>query len=440
MFVDIIGASEVSNHKRPSHYADFVRGFQTQFCSVCEKYAHAWYERETREKHIQWNARGDEGLLLMYAWPARSDVGDPIDVAINIALELKRRWLCSLENADRVNSGLLPIDLAVGIHAGPTCLKDGKPEGYAINLAKRVESHSREGTSTHIFLSEAAHGQVLNLADEQTYLFDESQFVSPKGISQRIRVYEVKHHFLPSDWTDEAETDRRSKTLLDPDTVELDIVRDALKINPTNLWLAEELIRSSMLKGYANLTGEERDDSKRLKEVFSEAYRYADMLRQADQRDAGVMFILGLVHGERREYEMERGRYEEAKSFSSEFDLVYWYLGQSYSYELYERLRENVDIPYKNLSPKSDIELANKAIECLSKAQLRQPSSAWMKYDYGCELIRWNRNMDEMEAGLSNIAIAVKLLPTLAERIADEPYLRKVLKKPIIKKLLHKRE
>lgn len=310
MFVDIMGASEVSNHQSPKAYTVFVNRFQKLFMDVCSKYVKAWYPEQEDQDQIQFSARGDEGLLMIYREDTRKDPTIDIDVTVNIALELKRRWLCSNINSVRINSGLLPVDLAIGIHVGRTYIDEqekktvafGNPgglklEGYAINLAKRVESHSRQGRFSHIFLSEAAHGQLNFLADERTYLFDHPQVISPKGISRDIRVYEIKHHFLVSDWMDESKKSRRAKTLLDPESVDISVLERAVAINPTNLWLAEEYIRSSMLQSNEKLTQADRENSNALQDAFRDASEKADRLAQGHQRDAGVLFIQGLVEG-----------------------------------------------------------------------------------------------------------------------------------------------
>jgi len=432
----------VSNHKRPPEYARFVKTFQNYFEESCAKYLETWMAEDYESSSFH-TARGDEGLLMIFRSRMPGDLSEEVDIAINIALEVKRRWLVSEENRDRIRSGLLPIDVAVGIHTGPTHVQDGKPEGYTINLAKRVESHSREGKFTHIFVSEAAHGHLASLAEECTYLFDESQLMTAKGISRPVRAYEVKHHFLPSDWREESSESKRAKSLLDPTAMQVAIVKDALKINPTNLWLAEEFILASMLTRYWALKVPQREKNSLLRKAFAPAKERADLLRQSDQRDAGVLFIQGLVEGEYNHFESERSRYQEALKESDQLDLAHWYLGQSFSQEVYDALQPPLDLEqdYESLDPGKK-ELVDNAIDHLEQAQMRQPHSAWMKYDYGCELIRWERSKPERTTGLDNIRLAVDRLPEVAERIRSEPYLRKAMKDVRIRRLLprHKKK
>ncbi len=440
MFVDIMGASEVSNHKKPDDYAAFVNGFQQLFNDTCGEYVEAWLK--SRRDYVQYSARGDEGLLMMYS---EGDTGEAVDLAIHIALDLKRRWLCHEENGRRIKeAGLLPIDLGIGIHTGVTYLekreaREGnpggyEPEGYTINLAKRVEAHSREGTFTHIFLSEAAHGHVSRLADEMTYLFDLPHGISPKGISRNIRVYEVKHHFVPSDWREESKRSGRARTLLKPDaTDEATLVR-ALAINPTNVWLLEECIRSSLLRSYSALSDNDRESAAALRTAFEPARELALRLGQSERRDAGSLFIQGLVEGECSDYVAEREKYKAAIHDTDQLGEAYWYLGLSYSYELYDETGD-VNISREKL-PERLRDFPAKAIDCFSKAKTRRPQCAWMFYDYGCEVVRWAASSEQKSHGLDQIELAVGRLPDIVSRIPEEPYLEQVLDNPVIERLL----
>ncbi len=436
MFADIMGASEISNHKRPQEYAHFVREFQELFKQVCAKYAKAWHTKDF--KGCEYPVRGDEGLLMIYRPGARADLSADVDLAINVALDLKRLWLCSQENQTRIKSGLLPINLGIGIHAGTTYLAECGPEGYAVNLAKRVESHSRQGKFSHILVSEAAHGHLNHLSDEVTYLFDDPQTISPKGISRDIRVYEVKHHFLPSDWTGESAAREQSKSLLNPKAVDVEVIASALRINPTNLWLAEEFIRSSMLHEYHKLTAEEQDKEECLRKAFEPSKQQVELLAQSAQRHAGVLFIQGLIEGECYDYQDERDRYDDAIRFSDQLAQAYWYRGLSYSFQLWDAIDEDVDRPHSELSDDQK-KLGDKAIDDLRQARRRRPQCAWIRYDYGWELTRWERCEAEKVDGIDNITLAASALDAVLERVKKDPCLRKVHDHPRIAQLIRKK-
>ncbi len=407
--------------------------FQEIFHTTCQKYVDEWIPDYGDD--IKIGERGDEGLLMILRARAGANVSEEVDLAVNVAFDLKRKWLCSTQNRQRIDSGLLPVNLAIGIHAGKTYLTTKGPEGYAINLAKRVETHSREGSSTHIFVSEAANGHLNHLADEVTYLFDDPQTITPKGITQGIRVHEVKHQFLPSDWTETAADRKRAKTLLDHDAELVSTLEDALRINPTNLWLAEEFIRSSMLYRYSGLSESDRGDDAKLAEAFAPAKAQAELLAQGEQRDAGVLFIIGLIEGESADYNEERSRYSDAIQFSDQLAQAYWYRGQSFSYEVWDTLDKDVEVPYDDL-PDENQKLVAEAIHDLGEARRRRPQCAWILCDYGCELVRWCRNKDERRAGIDNLVLAVDQLDGIREHLREEPYMSKVKNDPRIAKLL----
>ncbi len=445
LFVDIMGASEVSNHKSPKEYSEFVHSFQTMFNDTCDKYTQAWCNGYL--DHLQYTARGDEGVLMLYP-PKTSDLSDDIDIALNVAFALKRRWICSPDNESRIREqGLLPVDLGIGIHVGRTYLREGKlaegnrggwrPDGYAINLAKRVEGHSREGRYSHIYLSEQAQGQLEYLADERTYLFDAPQVVSPKGITRDIRVFEVKHQFLPTDWKETSEKSERAKTLLDPQETDVEILKLALELNPTNLWLAEEFVRSSMLQCFDALGKNEREAENYDAEnkALQPAAEVAARLAQSDHRDAGILFIQGLIDGERGDFESEISRYDEVLGGLEPLAEAYWYKGQALSYSVWEEIEADEWPERDDLAP----DLAQRvddALGCLEQAKSRRPQCAWILYDLGCELVRWAQDESQRNSGFENIELAVGRLPEVRKKIPDEPHLERVQDDPRIKKLL----
>lgn len=435
MFVDVMGASEVSNYKSPSEYAAFVNGYQAMFESVCKEYIGTWYPEKSERDSVQFEARGDEGLLMIYPPEGATRLPEDVDIAVNIALELKRRWLYSDENRKRIQSGLLPINLGIGIHVGKTYLESTvkttnnpgglKPEGYAINLGKRVESFSRHGRYTDIFLSESAHGYLTAMADEQTYLFDLPQVFNPKGISRDIRVFEVKHHFLPTDWRDLSETASRAKSLLDPTKVDEQLAKEAVSINPANLWLVEEYIRANLLRAYDRLTEADRNDNDRLREAFEPARERAALLAQSAQRDAGVLFIQGLIEGECGRYSSERKMYEAAIQDTDQLAEAYWYKGLSFSFEVLDSVEDPPSLETADLSPELQ-ELVCQAKDSYNSARIRRPQSAWILFDLACEMIQWPKELQETEQGLRLITQAITLLPSIKEVAKNEPYLQKV--------------
>ena len=431
MFADIVGASEVSNHKSPSAYAEFVESFQVLFRAVTQEFAKAWLDQDATDFAT---ARGDEGFFRIDR-PAGSDMSGDVDLAVQAALELKRRWLCATENRKRINDGLLPIDLGIGIHTGVVFPSPSQAEleGYSINLAKRIEGHAREGKFTRVMLSEAAHGHLSQMADERTYLFDDFGKIRPKGISRDIGIYEVKHHFLPSDWEDESKESARARSLISAEHLHLKTIGAAVALNPTSLWLAEELIRAAMLVGISKLSDSKRDSHPARKRAFRVAFEQIRSMVQSELRDAGILFILGLLEGEVGEFEAERSRYSEAIKQQPQMGEPHWYWAQSLSFQVSDSVDEGVTWDELGDDDKGRIK---EALLHYSAAIERRPNCAWFRYDRGCERARWERSRAERLDGLRDIRNAVDLLPETRKSIENEPYLQHVLEEDIIKKIL----
>jgi len=459
MFVDIIGASEVSNHLSVVRYKEFVQEFKDIFRSACRSYLDNWLDDLKEIDDYQFSAKGDEGLLLIYPEGDAQKTSLLIDIAINIALELKRSWLLSKRNRENVRSGIVPIDIAVGIHIGQTCLAEDfegekpvkRPEGYAINLAKRIEGFSRTGQYSHIFVSEAAHGLLNRLADEKTYLFDEPKSQLVKGFSREIRAFEVMHHFLPTDWTvgvEEPDAMSSSKALLRvPSEGNLGICMKALQLNPTNIWLAEECIRASMLFAFNALAEAERENQQKLRDAYDQAMEIVSYLSQGDQRDPGILMIKGLIHGESFDFDQERLCYREARALNRQVPVLAWYEGYSLSSEVWyeidgdnltddekRKLTPHTIVPKRQLSADEIRKKITEAIRLLAEAAEVARWAAWIHYTYGCELVMWG-NDAQREEGISEVSFACKLLDDVKLEISREYYLMKVWDDPRMKSL-----
>ena len=146
-------------------------------------------------------------------------------------------------------------------------------------------------------------------------------------------------------------------------------------------------------------------------------------------------FLQGLIEGERGQYKNERDRYEDAIRYTDQLAEAYWYMGLSYSYQVWEETEEDLGIKWTDLN-KQHQEWVNNAIECFRKAKARRSHSAWIPFDYGCELIRWGRSEQEVSEGIEQIEVAVNRLEDVRYEIADQDYLKKVLSDSRIVKLL----
>lgn len=456
LFADVAGCSEISNHKKLREYNDFIRSFQECFSKVCEHYEKEEYKGN--EAFFDYQLRGDEGCLKILV-PDREDLSVDIDNAINIALDLKRKWLLGEENKRRVENGLLPVDLGLGIHAGKVWVNEEKdekgnikysPEGYAINLAKRIESESRGGKFSHILISESARGELYLLKDECTYRFDKPFAVSPKGISHDIEVFEIMHHFLPTDWSHVKKPsevamiyDELDDSKVDPKVL---ISQDAYTINPMNLWLAEEYILLWIMNAYKRLEAEGKtEDRNAIKKEYATALHVTRRIANSNLRDAGVLALLGFILGEQKDYEEEQQMYEEGIELDEQDGLLHWYLAYSISYELYGAQNELYNIQalkkteitdfYENKKNKKKIE---RVLNEYKRALELMPANPWIIYDWACEESWWSQ-VDKKrfrKTAIEKFIQACILKPKIKINAKEEPYLGPIVDDPKVKRYL----
>lgn len=449
LFADVVGCSEVSNHKSLKDYNHFVNTFHKCFEDVCNYYKENYYK--DRGDFFDFEPRGDEGCLKIFA--PESDIAEDIDIALNIALDLKRIWLLEEENQTRINDGLLPIDIGIGIHSGKAWLnkkKNGKyrPEGYVINLAKRIESASREGEFSHILISEASYNQLNLLKDEYTYRFREPFRIDPKGVST-IKVFELKHHFLPTEWANKPkEVSLIYSTLKDAD---VEIVEKAYACNPMNLWLAEEYILLSIMNITKKLTGKETQ--KELEEKYKHITEVTQRVANSDLRDAGILSLWGFVYGEQENFIEEQLIYKEGIEMDKLDGLLHWYLALSISYGLMNKMQnEGIDVS-------KDIEKINKdEVKKFYKNNLKkiedtfkefkraldlEPMNPWIIYDFACEKSWWSLAFEDdkkneyRKIAKDNIIKAIGFNETIKEWALKEDYVKPIMNDVQVNKILN---
>lgn len=446
MFADIVGCSEISNHKSLKEYSDFVKDFQNCFEKVCEHYKKEEYKEE-EHPFFKAEVRGDEGCLMIFGSRDDDSLARDIDTTINIALDLKRMWLFKNDNIKRIKDDrLLPVDIGIGIHTGKVYLnKEGnklQPEGYAINLAKRIESASRDGKFTHILISESARGLLYSLKDEYTYRFDMPFAIQPRGISREVKVFEIKHHFLPTDWQDIPSEVSIIYEQLDDDKV--NIIKVAYDANPTNLWLAEEYLLLDMMNEYRKLCDEDEEDNpERLKTAYFSAYNTAQHIANNELRDAGLLGIWGFIAGEQKNFVDEQKRYQEALRLDDQDGDIHWYLAYSLSSELheqYDKVKEDKSIIefYNDEKCKERVKEISHEFE---RAFELRPMNPWIVYDHASELSWWS----QADKGMSKKAIdllikAFSLNAKTKKSAKNEEYLKPIIEDDRVKRLLGKTE
>jgi tetratricopeptide (TPR) repeat protein len=175
LFADMVDSSMLSHICDPVAYDRLVSSFQEMCVNVVREMLVTNKDKHS-ESHIEASVRGDELSLIITCDPfsKKSTLPDvrlqcSTWLALQVAIRLKRHWLLVEENKSRICNGQPPLGIAIGLHAGPvivrphlrfaSCEKPLKTkscvsaEGYAINIAKRVETASRGGRFSRIYLT-----------------------------------------------------------------------------------------------------------------------------------------------------------------------------------------------------------------------------------------------------------------------------------------------
>ena len=271
-FADVIGASEISNNRSVEDYDKVVSQFHKKAILLKE----IFFEDYNGED-VEFSARGDEICLIIHSEDSEEDIRR----AVRYAFYLKLAWLGTDYNHERVTCQLDPREIAIGIHHGLIIFRahpfdenfrDGKAssEGYAINLAKRVEGQARAGKTSRIFLSEAAHS--LFPEAKRGFPFDEPRQFELKGLGNKY-LYEI---ILPQ--KDEKD-DTKYGTILDFILKGADYLNEALetikqkqeRIEPYIVWATQhEMDRWATL--FTSLISEEGKEF--ILERFADPWAY----------------------------------------------------------------------------------------------------------------------------------------------------------------------
>jgi len=227
LFMDLVSSSDFASVMSLRDYARYVESFhrlcQEQceyfFKTVCGQYY--THDGTNYEFHVV----GDEMVVFLHSPKPANDVYQLICLAVT----LKCGWLGLPINRARLKAGLSSTDLAAGIHCGEvwaTRTREGFHKcGYAINVAKRTESTSREGDRFRIMVSDAAFKQINRKI--RNVLFSPRRVISMKGIVVPIGVYEVAECFM--------DISKRLKPEFTAGFAR--VARLALKTNTFDLWV-----------------------------------------------------------------------------------------------------------------------------------------------------------------------------------------------------------
>lgn len=207
LFVDLIGSSDVASIQDSKNYNKYVSEFQNLVLSVFKEETRGELTNSLTKDFVDFNVRGDEGFLVLAGKKNRNldlkhVIQKDIIICLRIALRLKYEWLFEQKNINRISKMKRPFEIAIGINTGridlvkDPNLKDKRKvkfvaQGYAINLAKRIEGQSRKGKSSGIIVSEYTFGKYDEIGGENTLRFEQQEKTFLKGISGTVQLYEL---------------------------------------------------------------------------------------------------------------------------------------------------------------------------------------------------------------------------------------------------------
>ncbi|RJO73960.1 MAG: hypothetical protein C4523_01530 [Myxococcales bacterium] len=206
MFADIMNSSEYANVMSTTSYHNFIIKCLQGICADEAVYfnsAHPEYkplpefstpEQLNQDYTCQFRTVGDEIRVFLYSGDEYADTNNLLEIAVR----MKLRWLFSDFNKTRIKQNKAPEDLAIGIHTGPVVIESNKPEGFAMNVGKRIEGECRNGNLCRILL----HANSVNFIQAYQKRQGVKCFLAPqfspvwtfsgKGIAQEIPIRELK--------------------------------------------------------------------------------------------------------------------------------------------------------------------------------------------------------------------------------------------------------
>lgn len=228
LFVDLISSSEFASVLSLREYAAYVDSFE----DLCRRQCRYFFETFLRGtyvlgEHYGMSFLGDELVVYMHTGRPANDVYQ----LLSLAAALKCGWLGTPANAERVAAGAPTAELAAGVHIGTVWARrnegggDLVRRGVTINVAKRVESASRDGEHFRIFVSDNAFKRVNRRI--RHIVFSPRRILPMKGVVLPVAVREVRDSFLDS------------IKRLDPRLVSgfQRVARQALASNSFDLWI-----------------------------------------------------------------------------------------------------------------------------------------------------------------------------------------------------------
>lgn len=195
LFVDLVDSSVFASTLSLESYALYVGEFKAAALQQCRHFFDVYLEGKYRAQ-TDYTAVivGDELVVFLRTGKPSNDVY----LLTVLAVLIKAAWLGVPFNRDRIGRYMPPSEVAAGINHGSVWAvwQDGRYHftGYSINLAKRIESKSRDGGRYRILLSD--HAQKLLSLKVRNLIFGPRVLFEAKGILGQVGYHELAFSFL----------------------------------------------------------------------------------------------------------------------------------------------------------------------------------------------------------------------------------------------------
>jgi class 3 adenylate cyclase len=195
LFMDLVDSSVFASVLGLREYADHLAAFH----QICLRQCRHFFDGFLEAKYVDgrdFSARiiGDE--LLVYVHTGRSH--NDVYLLACLAATLKAAWLAAPMNQVRIARKQSASQISGGIHHGPVWANPVGNGfdfcGYAINMAKRIEGHSRMGDRYRILLSDHAFKQVH--FRQRNLIFGKCLSFDSKGLLGKTSAYEIHSAFM----------------------------------------------------------------------------------------------------------------------------------------------------------------------------------------------------------------------------------------------------
>lgn len=195
LFMDLVDSSIFASVLGIREYAAHLDSFHRICLRHCEHFFEGFLEGQYKEGP-DYSARiiGDELLVFVHTGQPRNDVY----MLTCLAATLKAAWLAAPLNRERISRKQATSQISGGIHFGTVwAVPEGTGfdfSGYAINMAKRIEGHSRDGSRYRILLSDHAFKQVH--FQQRNLVFGHCLEFDSKGLLGKTAAFELVSTFM----------------------------------------------------------------------------------------------------------------------------------------------------------------------------------------------------------------------------------------------------